>query len=99
VRALLASVIVGGAAGVVAASGRAAPPSPRVVGVVKTTDGRWRLEPLDAQTLAPVRGGWSRVVPLGAPVTLSPSGSRVAVAVGAIGTGAESVLVLDTLGA
>jgi hypothetical protein len=47
------------------------------------------LRQLDARTLAPLRGGWSRTVDPRAAVAVSPSGSRVVIARGRL-------LVLDT---
>jgi hypothetical protein len=75
----------------VATSVGAAAPPPHVVAVVPSAVGP-RLEPFDARTLAPVRGGWALAVGASAPAAaLSPSGSRIAV-----GAGGDTVLVLDT---
>ena len=52
----------------------------------------YSLKQLDARTLRPVRGGWSRAVRKYAATALSPSGSRIAVA-GSGGT----VLVLNAV--
>jgi hypothetical protein len=56
----------------------AAPLPPRVVAVVPSGGGA-TLRQLDARTLKPVRGGWSRAVPNGVKAAVSPSGTRVAV--------------------
>ena len=65
-------------------------PPPRVTAVVSTASGL-KLMQLDARTLAPLRGGWSRVVqPVPGMSSLSPSGSRVAISTD------EGLLVIDT---
>jgi hypothetical protein len=89
-RTLLVAAACAGLGCLVATYGHAAPPPPRVMGVVPSAAGP-RLMPLDARTLAPVRGGWSRSVGTAESVALSPSGARIAVA-----TAGGKVLVLDT---
>jgi hypothetical protein len=79
-----------GIVGMFAVGGGAAPHPPRVMAVVPSATGP-RLKPLDARTLAPLRGGWSRPVTKDVAAVLSPSGSRVAV----VGK-RDTVLVLDT---
>lgn len=87
-RVLLVTVTGIGFGSLVAAHGEAASPPPRVVAVVPYPTGP-RLMRLDARTLRPVHGGWSRAVWKYASTALSPSGSRIAVA------GSRAVLVLD----
>src|SRR5262245_3999750 len=72
-------VAVGAAFGCLfAAQSEAGSPPARVVAVVPSPTGL-RLRQLDAQTLAPVRGGWSRAVGVGTAMAVSPTGALVAV--------------------
>ena len=73
-----------------ATHGEAAAPPARVMAVVSSASGP-RLRQLDARTLAPLRGGWSRVVRRRGATALSPLGLRVAVA-----ASGRRLLVLDT---
>src|SRR5262245_37057857 len=90
VRAVCAAAVVGVFASLAAMPGEAAARQPRVTAVVPSGKGL-RLRQLDARMLAPVRGGWSREVPVGVAAAVSPSGTRVAFA-----TGRGRVLVLDS---
>src|SRR5262245_24328465 len=82
-------VAVGAAFGCLfAARSEAGSPPARVVAVVPSPTGL-RLRQLDAQTLAPVRGGWSRAAGVGTAMAVSPTGALVAVT----GTG-DKVLLL-----
>jgi hypothetical protein len=74
---LVAAVACFGVVAVAPTYGEATSP-PHVIAEVPSTTG-WKLRPLDARTLAPVPGSWSRPVRTGASVALSPSGSRAAV--------------------
>jgi len=86
-RAIAACVAVGCLA---ATSGEAAAPAaPHVVALVEAAAGP-RLMPLDARTLEPRRGGWSRTIAKGAAAALSPSGARVAIT-----ARGDRVLLLD----
>jgi len=98
-RALRLAAACAAASCLVATSGDAASPPPRVMAVVPSATGP-RLKPLDARTLAPVRGGWSRAVGTqgsnssekeSVRAALSPSRSRIAFT----GRGGW-VVVLDT---
>jgi hypothetical protein len=90
-RALVAGAALSVALASVAGAAPQAPPSPPLVGAIRTGTA-WALRPLDPKTLAPVRGGWSVPVGRNPSLTRSPLGTGV-IAVWSVGNGGRTIVV------